>query len=113
MTRALLSLAASLILLSCSEIGATAAAEDTRGEKLWVFVGTYTGGASKGIYRFVMDLETGKLSERALAGESTNPSFLALIRTAAFSMRSARSAILAGRRAGLSVPSPSMSQVAT
>ncbi len=48
--------------------------------KYWVFVGTYTGGtaASKGIYRFDFDAATGKLTNRALAGETKNPSFLAI-----------------------------------
>jgi 6-phosphogluconolactonase len=45
---------------------------------LWVYVGTYTGGASKGIYRCEMDLASGKLSAPALAGKAANPSFLAL-----------------------------------
>jgi 6-phosphogluconolactonase len=59
---------------------AVAFAEDGSGsgEKTWVYVGTYTGKNSKGIYRFDMDLSTGKLTGRALAGEVSNPSFLAL-----------------------------------
>ncbi len=47
-------------------------------EHLWVYVGTYTGKGSKGIYRFDFDLATGKLSGRELAGEAVNPSFLAI-----------------------------------
>jgi hypothetical protein len=43
-----------------------------------VYVGTYTDGTSKGIYRFSLDLETGKATAPALAGEAKNPSFLAL-----------------------------------
>lgn len=46
--------------------------------KLWVYVGTYTGRVSKGIYRFEMDLATGRLTDKALAGETANPSFLAI-----------------------------------
>ncbi|MBN2313867.1 MAG: beta-propeller fold lactonase family protein [Sedimentisphaerales bacterium] len=48
------------------------------GESLSVYFGTYTGGqnASKGIYRSTLDLDTGKLSEPALAAEARNPSFL-------------------------------------
>ncbi len=43
-----------------------------------VYFGTYTGGnnSSKGIYRSVLDLETGKLSNPVLAAETRNPSFL-------------------------------------
>lgn len=43
-----------------------------------VYVGTYTDGTSKGIYRFSLDLETGKATPPALAGAAKNPSFLAL-----------------------------------
>lgn len=42
-----------------------------------VYVGTYTDGASKGIYRLDLDPATGRLSEPALAAEAVNPSFLA------------------------------------
>jgi 6-phosphogluconolactonase len=65
-------------------VGATAqsapAQETGKDGKLWVFVGTYTGGkaGSKGIYRLELDLATGKLSEPALAAQVTNPSFLAI-----------------------------------
>jgi len=44
----------------------------------WVFIGTYTDGNSKGIYRARLDLSTGDLSEPELAAEIENPSFLAL-----------------------------------
>jgi len=48
-------------------------------ESLRVYVGTYTGGgenASKGIYRSMLDLQTGELSSPVLAAEARNPSFL-------------------------------------
>ncbi len=47
-------------------------------ENYHVFIGTYTGGPSKGIYRFEMNAETGKLTPRGLAAETTNPTFLAI-----------------------------------
>jgi 6-phosphogluconolactonase len=49
-------------------------------QKLWVYVGTYTGGPhnSKGIYRFELDPATGALTHLALAAEAKNPSFLAI-----------------------------------
>jgi 6-phosphogluconolactonase len=43
-----------------------------------VYVGTYTGTGSKGIYRFDLDLATGEPSGLTLAAESTSPSFLAI-----------------------------------
>lgn len=45
---------------------------------LWVYVGTYTGSGSKGIYLLELDLTTGKLSEPLLAAETVNPSFIAI-----------------------------------
>lgn len=44
----------------------------------WVFIGTYTGGDSEGIYLSKMNLETGELSEPSLVAETDNPSFLAI-----------------------------------
>lgn len=43
-----------------------------------VYIGTYTRGDSKGIYLCRLDVQTGKLSDPALAGETANPSFLAI-----------------------------------
>jgi 6-phosphogluconolactonase len=45
---------------------------------VWLYVGTYTNGKSKGIYRLEFDAATGKLGQPAVAGESVNPSFLAI-----------------------------------
>jgi 6-phosphogluconolactonase len=60
-------------------LAAPASAQEPRdGGNAWVFVGTYTDGASKGVYRFDLDLSTGKPSDPVLAAESTSPSFLAL-----------------------------------
>ena len=46
--------------------------------KFRVYVGTYTRGASKGIYQYEMDAASGILSPLGLAVETANPSFLAL-----------------------------------
>lgn len=43
-----------------------------------VYLGTYTGPKSKGIYVCELDSETGKLTEPRVAAETTSPSFLAL-----------------------------------
>jgi 6-phosphogluconolactonase len=59
-------------------------AEDARTEKAWVFIGTYTGPKSKGIYRCEIDLATGKLSAAEVAAEAVNPSFLAIHPTKKF-----------------------------
>jgi 6-phosphogluconolactonase len=42
------------------------------------YVGTYTDGASRGIYRFTLDPNSGRASEPVLVAEAQNPSFLAL-----------------------------------
>jgi 6-phosphogluconolactonase len=66
-TKAFVVATLSLVLLS------TASAQS-----LTVYFGTYTGAedGSKGIYRSRLDLETGRLSDPALAAEAQNPSFL-------------------------------------
>jgi 6-phosphogluconolactonase len=45
---------------------------------LLVYVGTYTGGPSQGIYAYRLDLENGKFTPLGLAAEVKNPSFLAI-----------------------------------
>lgn len=45
-------------------------------DKYWVFLGTYTGKESKGIYRCEFDTSTGKLGDPELAAEVGSPSFL-------------------------------------
>jgi len=46
--------------------------------RLALYVGTYTGSGSKGIYRLEMDQETGALSEPRAVAEAPNPTFLAV-----------------------------------
>ena len=41
-----------------------------------IYLGTYTGGESKGIYRSALDEGSGELSDPVLAAELENPSFL-------------------------------------
>jgi 6-phosphogluconolactonase len=45
---------------------------------LRVYVGTYTGGPSRGIYLLELDTNSGALGRPRLVGETENPSFLAL-----------------------------------
>jgi len=58
-------------------VAATLFAAEPAG-KYWVFIGTYTGKESKGIYRCEFDLDGGKLSKPELAAEVASPSFLAI-----------------------------------
>lgn len=46
-------------------------------EKYRVYFGTYTGKESKGIYQCEMNLKDGSLSAATLAGETSDPSFVA------------------------------------
>jgi 6-phosphogluconolactonase len=43
-----------------------------------VYIGTYTGGASEGIYLLQFDADSGALTLEGLAAETENPSFLAV-----------------------------------
>jgi 6-phosphogluconolactonase len=68
-----------LLLSSVAAGSAGAAAGSDQGPaKFWVFVGTYTDGKSKGIYRMTLDPASGKLSQPELAAVSSNPLFLAV-----------------------------------
>jgi 6-phosphogluconolactonase len=60
--------------------GPLPAQEDEEGEVavVRVYVGTYTRGASEGIYRFDLDLASGKPTAPQLAAEAVNPSFVAI-----------------------------------
>ena len=58
---------------------ATGAGRDLSDVERWrVYIGTYTSGASEGIYTCELDLATGELTSPRLAGAAVNPSFLAL-----------------------------------
>jgi 6-phosphogluconolactonase len=46
-----------------------------------VYVGTYTGPTSKGIYAFRFDAGSGKATSLGVVGETANPSFLAIDRS--------------------------------
>ena len=69
-----------ILSLLCVALAVAGGRADDKVDKFWVFVGTYTGGkdGSKGIYRFELDLATGKLGDRQLAAEVAQPSFLAI-----------------------------------
>jgi 6-phosphogluconolactonase len=63
----------SALVLSALVCDATAASD-----KMLVFIGTYTGGPSKGIYTYELNTENGSLREIGLAAEAQSPSFLAI-----------------------------------
>ena len=49
-----------------------------------LFVGTYTSGASEGVYTFEFDSKTGQLSNKKLVVEETNPSYVAFTKNKQF-----------------------------
>ena len=64
----LLTLSAALALMTTSQAA----------QKMLVFIGTYTGENSKGIYAFEFSLSDGSLKPLGLAAETPSPSFLAI-----------------------------------
>jgi 6-phosphogluconolactonase len=75
MTDTISARAAVLILVSALAASAAALAAD---KPFTVYVGTYTDGSSRGIFRFTFDPATGSASAPVLAVEAQSPSFLAL-----------------------------------
>jgi 6-phosphogluconolactonase len=68
---------AALSMAAFAVLGPLTATRAAQGD--WtMYVGTYTGGASKGIYAFQFSTSTGTLTPIGLAVETSNPSFLAV-----------------------------------
>ena len=68
-----------VMLAALSPLRAVIAAEIKSGPPQYlVYVGTYTGQKSKGIYAFRLDMKSGALAELGLAAEIPTPSFLAI-----------------------------------
>ena len=61
-------------LFTMADIGASAEAA----RKYRVYIGTYTGPGSRGIYQTTLDVATGQLLPAQLAAEIVSPSFLAI-----------------------------------
>ena len=73
--RLFLLLAAFLVLPGAAN---RVAAKEVHPGKYLVYVGTYTTGASKGIYAYRFDASRGQLTPLGLAAETMNPSFVAV-----------------------------------
>jgi 6-phosphogluconolactonase len=58
-------------------LAAASAVAKSKPAKIRVYVGTYTSGASKGIYRLDLDPKTGALTPAGEPAETVSPSFLA------------------------------------
>jgi 6-phosphogluconolactonase len=79
---ALVLLLGAAVLAGCSSGrgggGVSPAAASTTAARVPVYVGTYTGAGSRGIYRCELDPSSGELTPPVLVAESDNPSWLAL-----------------------------------
>jgi 6-phosphogluconolactonase len=79
MTDTIATLARPAFVVALAALAASAvAAPAAKPGPVTVYVGTYTDGTSRGIYRFTFDPATGATIEPVLAVETKNPSFLAL-----------------------------------
>jgi 6-phosphogluconolactonase len=67
-----------MTILFCSAEG------KTQKQKFVMYVGTYTGPSSKGIYGYQFDAATGTATELGLVAETENPSFLTIDPTQRF-----------------------------
>jgi 6-phosphogluconolactonase len=63
---------------SIAVCAAALAAPSVAAQSYLMYVGTYTGGKSQGIYAFRFDSQSGKLTPLGLAAEMKSPSFLAV-----------------------------------
>lgn len=70
------------------------------GRKTRVYVGTYTGAKSKGIYSCQLDLATGSLTPPELAAETASPSFLAIHPNHRFLYAVGESSSFSGKKSG-------------
>ena len=66
------------LLVALAAVAGSAVAAPAKPGPATVYVGTYTDGTSRGIYRLTFDPTAGAMSEPVLAVDTKNPSFLAL-----------------------------------
>src|SRR5438105_12250587 len=67
-----------VLLAASAPSGSSPSSRKVETGKLWVYVGTYTDGKSKGIYLFHLDLASGRLTPEGVVGETVNPSFVTI-----------------------------------
>jgi 6-phosphogluconolactonase len=67
-----------VFLLFAPSIVTGSAAKKSVQSKYLLFVGTYTGKESKGIYAYSFDIKSAELTPLGVAAETPNPSFLAI-----------------------------------
>jgi 6-phosphogluconolactonase len=80
--------------------GASPAAAGKRAEHVLVYVGTYTGGQSKGIYSFRLDLASGQVTPGGVTTGVVSPSFLAIHPSGRFLYAANEVGNFAGKKSG-------------
>ncbi len=89
------------LLLGCaSHQRAEAAATPRKANEFLVYIGTYTGAKSKGIYVSRFDSASGKLGAPELAAETVSPSFLAIHPNRRFLYAANETGDFAGKKSG-------------
>jgi 6-phosphogluconolactonase len=73
-----------VLTTSIASSAAEQSAPQGKASRYLVYVGTYTQGKSKGIYRYVFDTSSGELTSAGEPTESENPSFLVTARGGRF-----------------------------
>ena len=86
--------------LSCVSLAVAAAPAQPGSAPLRIYVGTYTSGASQGIYVGQLDLASGQMRLDGVAAETKNPSFLALHPNRRFLYAVGEIGDFAGKRTG-------------
>lgn len=81
-------------------VGASGVLTPLHAQTFHVFVGTYTGKKSQGIYRLEFDAGTGKLGPAELAAKTTSPSFLAVHPSGSFLVCVNEVGSFAGKKGG-------------
>src|SRR6266702_4996333 len=79
---------------------AQAAATPRNAKEFLVYIGTYTGGKSKGIYVSRFDAASGRLGAPELAAETASPSFLAVHPNQRFLYAANETGDFAGKKSG-------------
>jgi 6-phosphogluconolactonase len=102
MTATLAALTRPALVVALAAVAASAvAAPAAKPGPVTVYVGTYTDGTSRGIYRLTFDPAAGTMTKPVLAVETKNPSFLALHPSGRFLYAAGEVSSFEGARTGV------------
>jgi 6-phosphogluconolactonase len=89
-----------LLLFGVSMANGETGKPAAKGNDALVYIGTYTGPKSKGIYVCRLNLGTGAMTPLGLAAEADNPSFLAIHPSHRFLYAASETGTFAGKKSG-------------